>query len=493
MNPYIYLSIVVAYFLVLLLVSQIVNKKKQNHTFYDGDKKSPWFIVAFGMIGTTISGVTFISVPGEVGTSSFHYFQFVMGNIVGYIIIATFLLPFYYKKKVISIYSVLEEKIGYRGYLTTSGLFIISKIIGASFRLFLASLVIHIAISEPLGIPFSISVLFCLLLIWLYTFRTGIKTIIWSDTLQTVVLILAAVSTIILIIHQIGITPVSLFNEIKESGYIKVFDFNWNTTNNFFKQFISGIFITLALNGFDQDIIQKNLTCRNSRLARKNMLWFSFFFGITVFVFLMLGAILYHYSEIKGIQLPSKTDQLYPLLALNHLSSFVAVMFILGISAAAFSSADSALTSLTVAFCVDFLKLPQKEGKKHNSIRTLVHLGFSIIIFFVIMIFYKMNNESVVVSIFKAAGYTYGPILGIFLFAFFIKRKPHKFFIIPALIASPFLTYFVSRIVNTAFNNYKFGFELIIINALITIILLLIFSSPAPKLKPDYNEQTQSS
>ncbi len=483
MKPYIYLSVVIAYFCVLLIISQIVNKKKQSHTFYNGDKKSPWFIIAFGMIGTTISGVTFISVPGEVGTSSFHYFQFVMGNIVGYIIIATFLIPFYYKKKVISIYSVLEEKIGQEGHLATSGLFIISKIIGASFRLFLASLVIHLAISEPLGIPFSISVLFCLVLIWLYTFRTGIKTIIWSDTLQTVALILAAVSTIFLIIHQTGIPPLSIFNDIKESETIRIFNFEWNSTNNFFKQFISGIFITLALNGFDQDIIQKNLTCRNSQLARKNMLWFSAFFGITVFVFLILGALLYYYAGIKGIEVPSKTDQLYPLLALNHLSSFVAIMFIIGISAAAFSSADSALTSLTVAFCVDFLKLPEKEGRKHNSTRTLVHLGFSILIFLVIMIFYKMNDESVVVAIFKAAGYTYGPILGIFLFSFSIKRKPFKYFIVPSLIASPFLTYFISRIAYTTLNNYKFGFELIIINAFITMLLLFIFSSPIPKLK----------
>ncbi|MBP7508551.1 MAG: sodium:solute symporter [Prolixibacteraceae bacterium] len=491
MNPYIYLSIVIAYFFVLLILSQIVNTKRQNHTFYNGDKKSPWFIVAFGMIGTTISGVTFISVPGEVGTSSFHYFQFVMGNIVGYIIIATLLIPFYYKKKVISIYSILEEKIGTEGHLATSGLFIISKIIGASFRLFLASLVIHIAISEPLGIPFSISVLFCLLLIWLYTFRTGIKTIIWSDTIQTVVLIVAAISTIILIIQQTEIPPLSIFTKIKESGSIRIFDFNWLSTNNFFKQFISGIFITIALNGFDQDIIQKNLTCRNSQLARKNMLWFSAFFGITVFVFLILGALLYYYAEIKGIELPTKTDQLYPMLALNHLSSFVAIMFILGISAAAFSSADSAITSLTVAFCVDFLKLPEKERKNNNSIRTLIHLVFSIIIFFVIMLFYKMNNESVVVAIFKAAGYTYGPILGVFLFSFFIKRKPHKYFIIPSLIASPFLTYFISRIVYTSFNNYKFGFELIIINAVITILLLFIFSSPTPKLKLLNHENTK--
>ncbi len=488
MSPYIYLSILISYFIVILILSFIVSRNNRNSTFYNGDKKSPWFIVAFGMIGTTISGVTFISVPGEVGTSSFYYFQFVLGNVIGYILIASLLLPYYYKKKVVSIYSILEDRMGHEGYLTTSGFFIISKIIGASFRLFLASTVIHLAISQPIGIPFGISVIFCLSFIWLYTFRTGVKTVVWSDTLQTLVLLAAAFSTIIVIFHQLNESPLNILSSLTENGKIKILNFDWKSPYHFLKQFIAGIFMTLALNGFDQDIVQKNLTCKNGNLAKKNMLWFSVFFGIASFLFLFLGALLYYYAEINGIHTPEKTDQLYPLLALNYFSRFIAVMFILGITASAFSSADSAITSLTIAFCVDFLKI--NEEKKNNSriTRTLVHLAFTTIIFTVIMLFYYLNDESVIVSIFKAAGYTYGPILGIFIFSFFINRKPGKYSILPTFIASPLITYLITLTVTHLSDGYKFGFELIIINSLITIFILYLFSSTPNKQKPSKNE-----
>lgn len=483
MDPITLLFIIFAYFLMLLLVSWFTGKKNKEHTFYHGDRKSPWFVVTFGMIGTTISGVTFISVPGEVGNSAFHYFQFVMGNMVGYILIATLLLPFYYRKNIISIYSVLENKMGREGYLTTSGFFILSKVIGASFRLFLAALVLYMAISKPLGISFEITTLVCLLIIWLYTFKSGIKTVVWSDTLQTVIFIAAVVITIIFISQQLNLSTSQLTSLLADRPETKIFEFDWRSPQNFFKQFISGIFITIALNGFDQDIVQKNLTCRTSNKARKNMLWFSFWFGLTVFLFLVLGAMLYYYAEVKGIQLPAKSDQLYPLIALNYLGSFAAVLFILGISAAAFSSADSATTALTTTFCVDFLKLDQKTNSTHNRNRNLVHLGFSLLIFLVIMLFYKLNNESVVTSIFKAAGYTYGPILGVYLFSFFIPRIPVRFSILPICIASPILTYLITILVSHIWIGYKFGFELIVINSLITLLLLIAFSRKTEGLK----------
>jgi Na+/proline symporter len=385
MKPIFLLALVIVYFLFLLLVSWFTGRNNQQHTFYHGDRKSPWFVVAFGMIGTTISGVTFVSVPGEVGNSAFHYFQFVMGNIAGYILIATLLLPYYYRKNVFSIYSVLEEKMGHQGYITTSGFFILSKVIGASFRLFLAVLVLYMAIAQPLGISFAVTVLLCLLSIWLYTFKSGIKTVVWSDTLQTVVLVAAVIVTIIIITRDLDLTGLNLVSLIVDQPETKIFDFSWGSPNNFFKQFFSGIFITLALNGFDQDIVQKNLTCRTSNKARKNMLWFSFWFGVTVFLFLVLGALLYYYAKTKGISLPGKTDQLYPLIALNHLGNVATVLFILGISAAAFSSADSATTALTTAFCVDFLKIQHHERTSQRNIRNLVHLGFSLLIFFVII------------------------------------------------------------------------------------------------------------
>jgi solute:Na+ symporter, SSS family len=483
MDPIILLLIIFAYFLILLLVSYFTGKKNLKHTFYHGDRKSPWFVVTFGMIGTTISGVTFISVPGEVGNSAFHYFQFVMGNMVGYILIATLLLPYYYRKNVISIYSVLESKMGREGYLTTSGFFILSKVIGASFRLFLAALVLYMAISKPLGISFGATTLLCLLVIWLYTFKSGIKTVVWSDTIQTVIFITAVVITIIFITHQLNLSASKITTLLADRPETKIFEFNWRSPQNFFKQFVSGIFMTIALNGFDQDIVQKNLTCRSSTKARKNMLWFTFWFGVTVFLFLTLGALLYYFAKVKGILLPGKSDQLYPLIALNYLGSFAAVLFILGISAAAFSSADSATTALTTTFCVDFLKLDQKtqlvpilRETRNNHTRNLVHLGFSLLIFTVIMLFYKLNNESVVTAIFKAAGYTYGPILGVYLFSFFIPRIPKRISILPICLASPLLTFLITELVRHIWKGYHFGFELIVLNSLLTLILLIVFS-----------------
>lgn len=469
----------IAYFLVLLLLSYLVGRKNKTTSFYNGDRKSPWFAVAFGMVGATLSGVTFISVPGEVGNSSFHYFQFVLGNFVGYIIIATLLLPYYYRKNIYSIYSVLKSKMGEQGYLTTSGFFILSKVIGAAFRLYLAAVVIHLAIAQPLGISFGATVLFCLVMIWLYTVKSGIKTVVWSDTLQTLVLIVAVIATIVSIIHHLNIEPAQLLNKIFHQPKTALFEFDWRSPNNFFKQFIAGIFMTIALNGFDQDIVQKNLTCQNSNKARKNMLVFSLMFVATVFLFLTLGALLYYYAQIQNITLPSKTDELFPLIALNHLGSLVSVLFILGISAAAFSSADSATTALTTAFSVDFLKINNMDVSRQIKLRNLVHLSFSLLIFAVIMLFYKLNNQSVVVAIFKAAGYTYGPILGVFTFSFFIKRIPRFNYIVPICILSPIITYLVTLLVSQVFNGYQFGFELIVVNAFFTLLLLVMFSRKA--------------
>ncbi|MFA9390892.1 MAG: sodium:solute symporter [Prolixibacteraceae bacterium] len=471
----------IAYFGVLLLLSYFIGRKTQIETFYNGDRKSPWFVVAFGMVGATLSGVTFVSVPGEVGTSSFHYFQFVLGNFVGYIIIATLLLPFYYRKNIYSIYSVLKSKMGTQGYLTTSGFFILSKIIGAAFRLYLAAIVIHMAIARPLGVSFEMTVLICLLLIWLYTVKSGIKMVVWSDTLQTFVLIVAVVAAIISLFNHIEKPATLVISEIYQQSTTSMFEMNWRSPNNFFKQFFAGIFMTIALNGFDQDIVQKNLTCKNSNQARKNMLVFSLMFVITVMLFLMLGALLYYFAQTNNIKLPARTDEMFPLLALNHLGKLVAVLFILGISAAAFSSADSATTALTTAFSIDFLKIEKKDKKRQVRIRNYVHFGFSILIFIVILFFYKLNNQSVVVAIFKAAGYTYGPILGVFTFSFFVSRIPRLQFIVPICIASPILTYLATIGIGQLLNGYQFGFELIILNALFTIVLLTLFSRKAKK------------
>lgn len=470
------LLIFISYFLVLLLISYFIGKKSGRLSFYNGDRKSPWFVVAFGMVGATLSGVTFISVPGEVGNSAFHYFQFVMGNFVGYIIIAALLLPYYYRKNIVSIYSVLNEKLGKEGHLTTSGFFILSKLVGAAFRLYLAALVLYLAIAQPLGISFGVTVLFCLVLIWLYTFKSGIKMVVWSDMIQTAVLIIAVIAAIIAIKSQLNISSAKLIKELSQQSNTSIFEFNWKSSNNFFKQFTAGIFMTIALNGFDQDIVQKNLTCSNSSKARKNMLVFSLMFVLTVFLFLALGTLLYYFAEVKGISIPSKTDQLFPTIALGHLGKLVAALFIVGISAAAFSSADSATTALTTSFSIDFLKIEKLSEKKEKKIRNLVHLGFNLILFMVIYVFYKLNNDSVVVSIFKAAGYTYGPILGVFSFLFFVNRIPYKKYILAICVVAPIITYLFTLVTQRLFDNYKFGFELIILNALITFLFLVLFS-----------------
>lgn len=470
------LFIFCAYFAALLLIAKLAGRKIDASGFYNGNRRSPWFVVAFGMIGATLSGVTFISVPGEVGNSSFHYFQFVLGNFTGYIIIAMFLLPYYYQKNVYSIYTVLKERMGEQGYLASSGFFILSKIIGAAFRLYLAALVIHMAMAEALNIPFWLTVLVCLAMIWTYTVRSGIKAIVWSDTLQTLMLLLAVIITIVTLFRELDLPLESLIDAIKTQQQIRIFEGNWASSNNFFKQFFAGFFITIALNGFDQDIVQKNLTCRSSAKSRKNMLVFSLMFLSTVALFMMLGALLYHFALVQQLELTEKSDHLFPMIALNHLGKGVAVLFVLGISAAAFSSADSATTALTTAFSIDFLKLDRRSEKMQLKIRKLVHLAFTLLIFGVIMLFYHMNNQSVVHAIFKAAGYTYGPILGIFIFSFFIKRKPKANFIVPICVVSPIITYLFTLLVKRVWESYQFGFELIMINGSITILLLLIFS-----------------
>ena len=475
LEPITILYFVLGYFALLLLLSIVVNRKSTSNSFFNGDRQSPWYIVAFGMIGATLSGVTFISVPGEVANSSFYYLQFVLGNFVGYMLIANFLLPYYYRKNVVSIYATLEERLGTSGHKTTSFFFIISKLIGAAFRLFLAVLVLQMAISDPLGISFEVTVVASLVLIWLYTFRSGIKVVVWSDAIQTTVLLFAVIATVVWIFRN-SANPQELMSSIELGKNYHIFNFDWRDANFFLKQFIAGIFITLALNGFDQDIVQKNLTCKNASQARKNMMWFSVWFVVAILLFLILGAMLLTYAKQNGLEIPSRTDQLFPQLALNSFSKVIAVLFILGISAAAFSSADSATTALTTAICVDFVEISKMPQEFQTRVRIWTHVGVSFLLFGIIMAFYEFNDESVVVAIFKAAGYTYGPILGIFTFAFFSKREPIRFSIFPIAVAAPFATWGLTILVEHLKINYQFGFELIIINAAITWLLLLFFS-----------------
>ena len=468
MNANIILLIFIIYFLVLLFISNLTSKKSTFTDFFNANRSSPWYLVAFGMIGTSLSGVTFISVPGEVGSSNFSYFQVVLGYLVGYYVIAKVLLPLYYKHNLISIYTYLEDRFGFYSYKAGAFFFLLSRTIGASFRLFLVAGVLQIAIFNQLGLPYFFSVLLTILLIWIYTFKGGIKTIVWTDALQTLFMLSAVIITIVIITDKMNISLYESFHMVKNSSYSNIFYFDWRAGNDFFKQFISGAFIAIVMTGLDQDMMQKNLTCRNLGDAQKNIFWFCVILVIANLLFLFLGALLYLYSESVNFQLPTSTDDLYPLLALNELGFLTSIIFILGIIAAAYSSADSALTSLTTSFCIDFLDIQKRNNKRKT--RLLVHIGFSILLLIVILIFNEINDESVINSIFKAAGYTYGPLLGLFSFGIFTKYKIKDKFVFFVCLISPLISYLINIYSEELLFGYRFGFEILLLNGLLTFL-----------------------
>lgn len=476
MSPYLVLGIVLGYFAVLMGISWLTSRDADTQAFFTANRKSPWFLVAFGMVGATLSGVTFISVPGEVGNSAFSYLQFVFGNIVGYWLVAGILLPLYYKLNLISIYTFLDQRFGISSYKTGSFFFLISKLVGAAFRMYLVAGVLQIAFFDAFNIPFSVTVIVTIALIWVYTFRGGIKTIVWTDTLQTFFLVSAVIFTIITVTNNMDWNGAELVNRISEHSNSKLFFWDWRTGNNFFKQFFAGMFITIVMVGMDQDMMQKNLTCKNKKEAQKNMIVFSLSFLAAVVLFLSLGVLLYIFAEEKGIAIPELTDDLYPLLALNHLGLPVGIAFLLGITAAAYSSADSALTALTTSFSVDFLKINQYEEVKRKRIKKWVHLLFSVLLIVVILVFRAINDESIVVAVFTVAGYTYGPILGLFVFGIYSKREVRDKWVPVIGFAAPVISFVISSYSEELFNGYKFGFELLIMNGLITLLGLFLVS-----------------
>jgi SSS family transporter len=470
MNPYLVLAIVIGYFLILIGISILTSQKADSQTFFTGNRKSPWYLVAFGMVGAALSGVTFISVPGEVGNSAFSYLQFVFGNIVGFWIIALVLLPLYYRLNLVSIYTFLEQRFGFYSHKTGSFFFLISKLIGAAFRLFLVAGVLQLAFFDAFDIPFSLTVTVTIGLIWVYTFRGGIKTIVWTDTLQTLFLLTAVILTIVAISKSLGWTAGNFLHEIAGDPNSKIFFWDWRLGNNFFKQFFAGMFITIVMVGMDQDMMQKNLTCKNIKDAQKNMVVFSLLFLVAVFLFLCLGAMLYIYAGKNGVTLPTKSDDLYPMLALHYFGLPVGIAFLLGIVAAAYSSADSALTALTTSFSVDFLNVEKHDEEKRQIIKRWSHVLFSVLLILVIILFEAINDESIVVAVFRVAGYTYGPILGLFAFGMFSSRPVMDRWVPVVAIMSPVISYFISKYSHVIFNGYEFGFELLILNGLITFL-----------------------
>ena len=483
MNPFLVAGIIGGYFLLLMIISHYTSKNATNDTFFTGNRQSPWFVVAFGMIGASLSGVTFISIPGEVGSlisgadpvyKAFSYFQLVLGYLLGYFVIANVLMPMYYKLNLVSIYSYLDQRFGIKTYKTGSMFFLLSQSMGASLRLFLVAGVLQIAFFDSYNIPFVVTVTITILLIWVYTFRGGIKTIVWTDTLQTFFMLLAVGITIVIVAKNLNLSFSGLVSVIDDHPYSKIFVWDWKSSKYFVKQFFSGAFIAIVMTGLDQNMMQKNLTCKNIGEAKKNMYWFSFILVPANFLFLSLGLLLYLYAAKMGIAIPERSDDLYPILALNHFQPFVGIVFLLGIIAAAFSSADSALTSLTTAFCVDFLNLKELPEKTQKRKRFMVHIGFSFLVFLIIVVFRIINNDSVITAVFIVAGYTYGPLLGLYSFGLFTKWEIKDSLVPYVAIAAPILTFIASRYSSIIIPGYNMGFEVLILNGLLTFIGLMI-------------------
>ena len=492
MAPGILLTFIISYFLVLILIAHFTSKNSSdNSTFFIANRNSKWYLVAFGMIGTALSGVTFISVPGQVGAPDghqFEYFQFVLGNAIGFIIVATVLLPLYYRLNLTSIYSYIEKRLGVVSYKTAAAIFLLSRTIGSAFRLYLVVIVLQRFIFDAYGVPFAFTVAFSLLLIWLYTFKGGLKTIIITDTLQTVFLVSSVVLTIYFICDSLNFNFLEAFEAIKTSGYSKIFFFEDFTSNkfHFIKQIIGGIFVTIAMIGLDQDLMQKNLSCKNIKEAQKNMFTFTAIFVVINLFFLSVGALLYIYANKNGIAIPldaagnPRTDFLFPEIALNHLSLVPGIVFMLGLTAATFATTDSALTALTTSFCVDFLNLDKKENvndASHIKSRHFVHIGFSLLMILVVIIFNAVNNKAVISAIFTVASYTYGPLLGLYAFGLLLKNRGVKDKLVPFIcVISPIVCFFLNKYSVLLMGGYIFDNELILVNGLITFLGLMLIS-----------------
>ncbi|MFA8433681.1 MAG: sodium:solute symporter [Marinifilaceae bacterium] len=467
-SPTTILLVVAGYFALLLLISYVTGRKADNASFFLGNKRSPWYVVAFGMIGASLSGVTFISVPGWVKATDFTYMQMVVGYMLGYIVVANILLPLYYRLNLTSIYTYLEGRFGRYSYKTGAFFFLLSRTIGASFRLFLMANVLQITVFEAWNIPFGVTVVVTILLIWLYTFKGGIKTIIWTDSLQTLFMLTAVGVSIWLIMDRMHLDGAGMMDLISQSEFSRIFEWgDWKNPQHFMKQFFTGAFITIVMTGLDQDMMQKNLSCRNIGEAKKNMYWYGFAFIPANFLFLTLGALLLLYAQHEGITIPARGDDLFPILATQHLGPVVSLFFLVGLMAAAYSSADSALTSLTTSFTVDVLDAGDREEKDLQRLRKRVHILFSAILVAVIMIFRAINDESVISAIFKVAGYTYGPLLGLYAFGLFTKWSVKDKWVPLVALVSPFLAY-VGGVGLMYLFDYKLGYELLMLNGAIT-------------------------
>lgn len=490
MSPTLVLGLIAGYFTVLIVIALLTSRRATSASFFVANRNAPWYMVAFAMIGTSLSGVTFVSVPGQVLTGQWSYLALVFGYVAGYAVIGTVLLPLYYRLNLVSIYTYLEGRFGFWSYKTGAFFFLLSRAVGAAFRLFLVAGVLQLLVFDRLGVPFSLTVTISILLIYLYTFRGGLKTILWTDTFQTLAMLLCVVVSIGLIAHELNLGWAGLVRTVRESPLSEAFFFdNANDKKYFWKQFAAGMFITITMTGLDQDLMQKNLSCRSLGDAQKNMFWFTITLVFVNLLFLSLGVLLYQFAAAKGLhldQLPQllnakgklDTDKVFPYLATEHFSWFAGVVFVLGIIAVTYASADSALTALTTSFCVDFLGIGRYPEAQQRQLRQLTHLGFTGVLIVIILVFRALNDQNVVSAVFDAAGYTYGPLLGLYAFGLYTGRRPPDRWVPLVCLLSPVLTWVLVKHSAAWFGGYEIGFEKLIYNGLLTFLGLLLISQP---------------
>jgi len=472
MNGFFILSLILIYFGILYLISCFIGKKhSENAAFFLGNRKSPWFIVAFGTIGSSMSGITFVSVPGMVGKFDMTYMQMVFGFLLGYAVIAFVLLPIYYRWNTVSIYTYLEKRIGTNAYKTSAGFFLLSRTVSAAVRLYIAVLILQTYVFDAWNVPFVLTTAGFLLMMWLYTHRSGIRTIVWTDILQTSILLIALIIIIWQIAKGLNFDLSNIAATVKASSHSRIFVFDdWFSRQNFFKQFLSGAFVTIAMTGVDQEMMQKNLSCRNLREAQKNVCTCSLFFIPVNFLFLCLGILLLHYASVHQITLPASGDDILPMLiSQGYLGKSAVIFFVIGIIAVTFASADSALTGLTTSVCVDLLIVSRHDEKKARKVRLSVHFLISLVFIVIIMLFKAINNTSVIDALYIIVSYTYGPLLGLFAFGILFKSRTNDRLVPFICVLSPVLCFLVSIALKNVFN-YQLGYELLIINALFVVV-----------------------
>ncbi len=484
LSPVVLAAVIAAYFLLLIAISYFTGRNASNSQFFLAGRQSPWLLVAIGMVGASLSGVSFISIPGLVGAgkanTAFSYLQMVFGYLLGYVFIAQVLLPLYYRLQLTSIYSYLEKRFGPVAYKTGATFFLLSRSVGAAFRLYLVALVLDGFVLGPLGIPFMATVAVTIVLIWVYTFRGGINTIVWTDTVQTVAMLSAMLLTVGAVLSTLDMGLSDMWTKVETMGYGQIFFFEegWKDPNNFFKQFISGALITIVMTGLDQDMMQKNLSCKTLEESRRNMYTFSALLLVSNVLILFLGAVLWVFALEVGLTIPEQTDNLYPTIALQNLSPFIGLVFLLGLIAAAYSSADSALTALTTSFCVDFLGFESRERteQEEKQTRFQVHIGFSILLFLIVVVFQLINDRAVINALFIAAGYTYGPLLGLFTFGLFTSLQVRDRWVWTVGILSPVLSFVIDAYAPRILGGFEFGFLILALNGLLTFLGLLALS-----------------